>query len=151
MANNEMTIKEELGKVTTMRKLKEFIQKNYPHVTFLNDIFGMLKIRFHSAQGNGYNIKYIDFKKNYMAYYPSFTDDKPSPVTEEGPIHDDDEIIVNNPTAFLAKLGRMSGGKKWSAKYKKSINCKRPKGFSQKQYCKYKNKSKSRRTKKHRR
>lgn len=27
--------------------------------------------------------------------------------------------------------------RKWSNKYKKSINCKRPKGFSQKQYCKY--------------
>jgi hypothetical protein len=26
---------------------------------------------------------------------------------------------------------------KWSRKYKKSINCRRPKGFSQKQYCKY--------------
>jgi hypothetical protein len=25
----------------------------------------------------------------------------------------------------------------WTKKYKKSINCKRPKGFSQKQYCKY--------------
>jgi hypothetical protein len=34
----------------------------------------------------------------------------------------------------------VSGGKKsrkWSAKYKKSINCKRPKGFSQRQHCKY--------------
>jgi hypothetical protein len=28
-------------------------------------------------------------------------------------------------------------GGKWSLKYKRSINCKRPKGFSQKQYCKY--------------
>jgi hypothetical protein len=38
----------------------------------------------------------------------------------------------------LSKRGRkkMKGGK-WSIKYKKSINCKRPKGFSQKQYCKY--------------
>ncbi len=26
---------------------------------------------------------------------------------------------------------------KWSLKYKRSINCKHPKGFSQKQYCKY--------------
>ncbi len=26
---------------------------------------------------------------------------------------------------------------KWSMKYKKSINCNRPRGFSQKQYCKY--------------
>ncbi len=28
-------------------------------------------------------------------------------------------------------------GRKWSMKYKKSINCNHPKGFSQKQYCKY--------------
>jgi hypothetical protein len=27
--------------------------------------------------------------------------------------------------------------KKWSMKYKKSINCKKPRGFSQKQHCKY--------------
>lgn len=27
--------------------------------------------------------------------------------------------------------------KKWSRKYKLSINCKRPRGFSQRQYCKY--------------
>ena len=32
------------------------------------------------------------------------------------------------------KRGR---GKKWTRKYKKSINCNNPKGFSQKQYCKY--------------
>jgi len=30
---------------------------------------------------------------------------------------------------------RMGG--KWSIKYKKSINCNKPKGFSQKQHCKY--------------
>ena len=33
-------------------------------------------------------------------------------------------------------------GGKWSLKYKKSINCKNPKGFSQKQYCKYGRKNK---------
>jgi hypothetical protein len=27
--------------------------------------------------------------------------------------------------------------RKWSTKYKKSINCNNPKGFSQKQHCKY--------------
>jgi thiol-disulfide isomerase/thioredoxin len=32
---------------------------------------------------------------------------------------------------------RKQRGGKWSAKYKRSINCSRPKGFSQKQYCKY--------------
>lgn len=30
----------------------------------------------------------------------------------------------------------------WSLKYKRSINCKRPRGFSQKQYCKYGRKTK---------
>jgi hypothetical protein len=34
------------------------------------------------------------------------------------------------------KTRKRKGGK-WSLKYKKSINCKKPKGFSQKQYCKY--------------
>lgn len=36
----------------------------------------------------------------------------------------------------LKTTSKLTGGK-WSRKYKKSINCKRPKGFSQKQYCKY--------------
>ena len=32
---------------------------------------------------------------------------------------------------------RQKGGK-WSTKYKRIINCRKPRGFSQKQYCKYK-------------
>lgn len=36
----------------------------------------------------------------------------------------------------------MKTQRKWSNKYKKSIDCKKPKGFSQKQYCKYGRKSK---------
>jgi len=35
--------------------------------------------------------------------------------------------------------------RKWSMKYKKSINCNRPKGFSQKQHCKYGRKTKKNR------
>lgn len=34
-------------------------------------------------------------------------------------------------------ISKKKSNKKWSIKYKKSINCNRPKGFSQKQYCKY--------------
>jgi len=37
-------------------------------------------------------------------------------------------------------MRRKKGGK-WSMKYKKSINCKNPKGFSQRQHCKYGRKS----------
>ena len=48
---------------------------------------------------------------------------------------------------------KQTRGGKWSMKYKKTINCNRPKGFSQKQYCKYgmkktiKQKSKSKKIK----
>ena len=35
------------------------------------------------------------------------------------------------------KIGAIKKGGKWSLKYKKSINCKHPKGFSQRQHCKY--------------
>ena len=35
---------------------------------------------------------------------------------------------------------RTGGRRKWSLKYKRSINCRRPRGFSQRQYCKRRNK-----------
>lgn len=35
------------------------------------------------------------------------------------------------------KPGKKNRTRKWSLKYKLSINCRRPKGFSQKQHCKY--------------
>ena len=35
------------------------------------------------------------------------------------------------------KTVRKQPRRRWSMKYKKSINCKRPKGFSQRQHCKY--------------
>ena len=35
------------------------------------------------------------------------------------------------------RKSRKRRGGKWSIKYKKSIDCSHPKGFSQKQHCKY--------------
>jgi hypothetical protein len=39
---------------------------------------------------------------------------------------------INRPNKKTRKTRKI-----WSLKYKKSINCKRPRGFSQRQYCKY--------------
>ena len=40
--------------------------------------------------------------------------------------------------------------RRWSNKYKRSINCRRPKGFSQRQYCKYgRKKTRRMQTKRH--
>jgi thiol-disulfide isomerase/thioredoxin len=52
---------------------------------------------------------------------------------------EDNSYVKNNSTKKNInhkKTKKMYGGK-WSSKYKRSIKCNRPKGFSQKQYCKY--------------
>ena len=42
------------------------------------------------------------------------------------------------------KMPKVKGGK-WSTKYKRSIDCSNPKGFSQKQHCKYGRKTRKQR------
>jgi hypothetical protein len=55
-------------------------------------------------------------------------------------LDDDDDYFVDPDEGYI--------GGKLSKKYKKSIDCKNPKGFSQKQHCKYgKNKTQKRKTK----
>jgi hypothetical protein len=50
-------------------------------------------------------------------------------------------LKLNNYIIFLFVYNIMNTrkriGGKWSLKYKKSINCRHPKGFSQRQHCKY--------------
>ena len=43
----------------------------------------------------------------------------------------------NPSTTKLGGQRKKRKGGKWSLKYKRSINCRRPKGFSQRQHCKY--------------
>lgn len=48
---------------------------------------------------------------------------------------------LNNFIDFISESynkPRKGMKRRWSTKYKKSINCKNPSGFSQKQYCKRK-------------
>ena len=55
---------------------------------------------------------------------------------EEYPLLPLSNSVKNKMFSGLISGGQKRGGK-WSKKYKRSINCNRPKGFSQKQYCKY--------------
>ena len=43
--------------------------------------------------------------------------------------------LISRKRGKRSKRDKRGGA--WTAKYKKSINCRRPRGFSQKQYCKY--------------
>ena len=51
-----------------------------------------------------------------------------------------EEAAAKEAAAKAAAEAAPAGGK-WSKKYKRSINCRRPKGFSQRQHCKYGRKS----------
>lgn len=57
------------------------------------------------------------------------------------------ETEVENPLRRprSSSSRRVSKGGKWSVKYKRSIDCNNPKGFSQKQHCKYGRKTRKRR------
>lgn len=44
---------------------------------------------------------------------------------------------TNRKYTMKTKSKNKKSKNKWSLKYKRSINCKRPRGFSQRQYCKY--------------
>lgn len=48
-----------------------------------------------------------------------------------------------NKAIIKKKQLKKNKTRKWSDKYKKSINCKNPKGFSQKQHCKYRRKTRN--------
>ena len=63
-----------------------------------------------------------------------------SPVIRQGLQHWAYRLVSSDVRKKPVK--KRNFGKKWSLKYKRSINCKRPKGFSQKQYCKRKRKRK---------
>lgn len=54
-----------------------------------------------------------------------------------GPDVDKKSSLVSKQSGGRKHSRNIKTGGKWSAKYKKSINCKRPKGFSQRQHCKY--------------
>ena len=50
---------------------------------------------------------------------------------------DDGPLTRSNYGGRKRLLRRRRKGVKWTMKYKRSINCRAPRGFSQRQYCKY--------------
>jgi thiol-disulfide isomerase/thioredoxin len=89
------------------------------------------------------NLDKLTFIKNNVKGFPSM-----KYISNNGLMQEDfEDSNIKNKTrtidAFMewidSKLKAAKGqkGGKWSRKYKRSINCRRPRGFSQKNYCKY--------------
>jgi hypothetical protein len=76
---------------------------------------------------------------HYQAWKSFFHRARRNPADEEWTDDSDIEGGRRRKRRRRSKSRRKSQQtkRKWSRKYKRSINCKQPRGFSQKQYCKY--------------
>ena len=100
------------------------------------------------------NLKKLAFIKDDLKGYPSI-----KYISNNGSVQEDfEDSNTKNKTRTIdsfmewidskIKKDRHQKGQKggkWSLKYKRSINCRRPRGFSQKNYCKYGRKTKKNR------
>ena len=82
----------------------------------------------------------IGYKYKSDIYRPSKKITKKTPLTH-GEITNKELSRARNEKYKKGRINRFrkqnQTGGKWTRKYKRSINCRKPKGFSQKQYCKY--------------
>jgi len=101
------------------------------------------------------NLEKLTFLKNEPKGFPSM-----KYISNKGSLQEDfEDSNTKNKTRTIdsfiewidsklkaEKYQKGQKGGKWSRKYKLSINCRRPRGFSQKNYCKYGRKTKKNRT-----
>ena len=89
----------------------------------------------------------VDDNKSYVDYNTSNIDDNKSYVGDNKSYVDENKSNIDKNKSNINKnIIKTKLGGKWTKKYKRSINCKKPHGFSQKQYCKY-SRNKTRRNK----
>ena len=116
----------------TIRKLERlFKTKQYTHKRIWQ-VGMIMKVRLEAI--NKYkktrykNAKHVYSRYNLAKRYFKFLGKR----TKQTSFTDRKKMVFRFPSTF----SKQKGGK-WSSSYKKSINCKKPKGFSQRQYCKY--------------
>ena len=125
----------------TIRKLEKLYKsEKYTHKRIWQ-VGMIMKVRLE-AMNKYKKTRYPNAKNVYRRYqlskrYFKFLGERSKKKTFEDRKKMKFNIMNNNK-----KTRKMRGGRKWSLKYKRSINCKNPKGFSQKQYCRKKNKTK---------
>lgn len=93
-------------------------------------------IRYMSEEGN-INENYEDSNiENKNRTIDSFVEWIKLKTGENNITTSEPHKIIKQHKSKSYKKKKQAGGK-WTRKYKRSINCKKPRGFSQKQYCKY--------------
>lgn len=115
--------------------LKRFSSDCYGHQETIEEIKMNNEKLFNDFSRNRIKKSDLTYQKYFMKYKPNSRTVKLG-IKNEKKINKDNEIINKKKTKKVGNNAKKGG--KWTLKYKKSINCVNPKGFSQKQYCKYK-------------
>ena len=124
----------------TIRKLEKLYKsEKYTHKRIWQ-VGMIMKVRLE-AMNKYKKTRYPNAKNVYRRYqlskrYFKFLGERSKKKTFEDRKKMTFNIMNNNK-----KTRKMRGGRKWSLNYKRSINCKNPKVFSQKQYCRKKYKT----------
>jgi len=110
----------------------EIIYINWPIINDNGDKIPFFwKAEVIGEKGNNIKVRWVDLKEGKS---------NPQWIKKNTPRATPQEIeiattMIEGFKLYESNINQQEGGK-WSLKYKRKINCKRPKGFSQKQYCK---------------
>ena len=119
------------------KKIKEILKKTYPTTVFAE----INQVLFHKLRGVGREpMGYPCLRYIHGSHIEEYEN---SSIVEKDRTAPSFVKWVDSKVFIKQKYHRggsktMQRGGKWSLKYKRSINCKRPRGFSQRQHCKSK-------------
>jgi hypothetical protein len=121
---------------------KDFISK-VKHIGSIDGFPTMKYIGKHGKTTESYEDSRIRKKDRSVSSFINWIESKINNMVSTSPTSSVHDVFKR----MSSKTRKMRGGtlkrrrslrrRKWSKKYKARINCNRPKGFSQKQYCKY--------------
>jgi thiol-disulfide isomerase/thioredoxin len=153
-AKLENALKEQYAKNNKLAVID--LNKDYQDVVkHLGNIDGYPTLKYINNNGKkveAYENSGIKNKDRSVDSFINWIESKINTVESTTPTSSPEHVYnrLTNTHISSKKKSSMKGGKKrntnkrallkggkWTRKYKKSINCKKPKGFSQKQYCKY--------------
>lgn len=111
------------------------INKDYmSNIKKIGDVDGFPSLKYFGKHGDeSYETSAVKKKDRSVNSFVEWIEGKINHMVSTAPMTSSSKNLYKR----LTKHKKMKGGRKWTRKYKKSINCKRPRGFSQKQYCKY--------------
>lgn len=116
------------------------LNKDYQDVVkYLGNIDGYPSLKYINHNGKkveSYEDSGVKSKDRSVDSFINWVESKINTVESTTPTSSPEDVYSRLTNVSSIKKKTQKGGK-WTRKYKKSINCRRPKGFSQRQYCKY--------------